>query len=234
MHSSRKSRFVDRIMVILSCFFSVYSPFATLTALLIRAQRKGKKIIFLFISLIVIGFFGLIYLFGADQATKLYWAFEFLIMAYVGFHVMWIGLAKRHYSINDALLAYPIHSLLRKRIERIVNQPLKGELLLEIHVNPTLEKQIEKGKKSHKEGGTKIGHAAKQFTSNLSLHPTTVTVIGTTYEHEMAKTMTRAAKKYIQEPDKEPIDAYTLGSKWQHPKKEWKTFVWDIKQTEEE
>lgn len=233
MNSSRKSRFVDRIMLILSCFFSVYSPFATLPALLLRAQRKGEKIIFWFISLIVIGFFVLIHLFGADQATKLYFAFEVLLVAYALFHVMWIGLAKRYYMINDALLAYPIHPLLRKRIERIVKQPLKGELLLEIHVNPTLEKQIEKGKESHEKGGMKIGRAAKQFTSKLSLCPTTVTVIGTTHMNKMAKTMTRAAKKYIQEPDKEPIDAYTLGSKWQYPKKEWKTFVWDIQQVQE-
>lgn len=206
----------ERLIKKLSLLFSVYSPLYPVDAILLRINRNpfsyGMGLAFALLLLL--------FIFGRGTVISVI----ILLVGYIVLHHVWTYLLKQSRPY-ESLTVYPIHSWLRRRIERLVWYRPLGHQIYEIHIDPSLTRRID----NPVQAGLLVSHEAKQLTKWLKEHDTEVSVIGTTYVARLAETATVAAKRNLRTTVRRPGHC-PIGSKILYPNKSWDTFVWEIGQ----
>lgn len=203
-----------RVIQAFSLLFSVYSPFYVLDAVLLRINRGSTRYLvglslFLLVILIIFGRTG-VYILGG------------LFVVYMSLHNVWTQIAKQYSGLNS-LSAYPIHPWLRGRVTRVTGYCPAGIQLYEIHIDPTLLKKV----RNETQAGVQVLHDAKRFTATIRELGVPTSVIGTTYEAQLAELATFGARKNIKETVRKR-GVCPFGSKLLYLEREWDTFVWEI------
>ena len=220
---------LNRLTKMLSLVFSIYSPAYPLVSIILRLVLRGERKL-LINSLIFYITGGWVIALISENAGlgEIFWvAVAVILFLFLAFYNGWVYLAKHHYRVDEALLAYPLHERLKPWVARNIDYVPVGKQLVELHVDPTLLKRIEKGDVGHVQAGVKVTHAAQRLTIGLLTLDATVSVIGTTYVPRLAETATLAVKKHLHSRIDRP-GVCPSGERRLFPNKTWDTFVWEL------
>jgi hypothetical protein len=213
----------------LSLAFSIYSPTYPLISILLRLILQWeRKVVIAFLFFTFIGTWLVAWISGNVSFGEVFFVFvAVLLLLFVISYSIWIYLAKHHYRVKEALVVYPLHERLRPWVARNIDYVPVGTQLFELHLDPTLIKQVEKGGMDHVRAGVRVAHAARHLTTSLLALDATASVIGTTYEPRLAETATLAVKKQLRQRIDRP-GVCPLGERRLFPNKTWDTFVWEL------